>query len=69
MGYITKIQKVERPTNQSFYVNLPSALAQAIALEKGEECQWLVEDKNTLILVRTKSVKARKLHALKRSGQ
>ncbi len=26
MGYKTKIQKVERPTNQSYYVNLPSAL-------------------------------------------
>ena len=36
MGYLTKIQKVERPTNQSFYVNLPSALAQAMGIEKGE---------------------------------
>ena len=52
MGYRTKIQKVERPTNQSFYVNLPSAVAQALEIEKGEEFDWLVEDKNTLLLVR-----------------
>ena len=37
MGYLTKIQKVERPTNQSFYVNLPSAVAQAMNIEKGEK--------------------------------
>ena len=52
MGYKVKIQKVERPTNRSFYVTLPSALADAIELDKGEEFEWLVEDKNTLILSR-----------------
>jgi antitoxin component of MazEF toxin-antitoxin module len=52
MGYRTKIQKVERPTNQSFYVNLPSAVAQAMDIDKGEEFDWIVEDKNTLILSR-----------------
>ena len=52
MGYRTKIQKVERPTNQSYYVNLPSALAQAMDIEKGEEFDWLIEDKNTLVLAR-----------------
>jgi antitoxin component of MazEF toxin-antitoxin module len=50
MGYLTKIQKVERPTNQSFYVNLPSALAQAMNIEKGEEFEWVIENKNLLIL-------------------
>ncbi len=50
MGYITKIQKVERPSNQSFYVNLPSALAQAMDIEKGEEFEWVIENKNLLIL-------------------
>ena len=59
MGYLTKIQRVDRPTNQSFYVNLPTALAQAIELEKGEEFEWVVEDKNLLLLKRVKPVKKR----------
>jgi antitoxin component of MazEF toxin-antitoxin module len=52
MGYITKIQKVERPTNQSFYVNLPSAVAQAMDIQKGEEFEWVLEDKNLLLFKR-----------------
>ena len=65
MGYLTKIQKVERPTNQSFYVNLPSAIAQAMDIEKGEEFEWIIENKNLLILQRIKKVKSRKLTAVK----
>lgn len=65
MGYLTKIQKVERPTNQSFYVNLPSALAQAMDIEKGEEFEWIIENKNLLILQRVKKIKNKKLKAVK----
>ena len=54
MGYPVKLQKVERPTNRSYYINFPSALAEAIQVEKGEEFQWIVEDRNTLILQRIK---------------
>jgi antitoxin component of MazEF toxin-antitoxin module len=57
MGYTTKIQRVDRPTNQSFYVILPSALAQAFDLEKGEEFEWIIEDKNLLLLQRSKPKK------------
>jgi len=57
MGYKTKIQKVERPTNQSYYVNLPSTLAQAMNIEKGEEFEWILEDKNMLLLKRVKPMK------------
>jgi len=52
MGYPVRIQKVERPTNRSYYVNFPVAMAEALAIEKGEEFEWLIEDKNTLILRR-----------------
>lgn len=52
MGYLIKVQKVERPTNRSYYLNFPVALAEAIDLGKGEEWEWSVEDKNTLILTR-----------------
>jgi antitoxin component of MazEF toxin-antitoxin module len=61
MGYKTKIQKVERPTNRSYYVNMPTALADAIGLEKGEEMEWEIENKNLLILKRVKIKKMRKL--------
>ena len=61
MGYLTKIQRVDRPTNQSFYVNLPTAVAQAIEIEKGEEFEWVVEDKNLLLLKRVKPVKKRSI--------
>ena len=53
MGYPVKLQKVERPTNRSYYVNLPAAVAEAIATDKGETFEWSVEDKNTLVLSRT----------------
>jgi bifunctional DNA-binding transcriptional regulator/antitoxin component of YhaV-PrlF toxin-antitoxin module len=52
MGYKTKMQKVQRPTNKSFYVNMPAAIAEALEIEKGEEFEWTVEDKNTLVLKR-----------------
>ena len=53
MGYPVKIQKVERPTNRSYYVNFPVALAEAMGLKKAEDFEWWIEDKNTLILKRT----------------
>ena len=52
MGYKVKVQKVQRPTNKSFYVNMPAAIAEALSMEKGEEFEWTVEDKNTLVLKR-----------------
>lgn len=57
MGYVTKIQRVDRPTNQSFYVVMPSALAQAFDLDKGEEFEWIIEDKNLLLLRRVEQKK------------
>lgn len=52
MGYPVKIQKVERPTNRSYYINLPTAVAEMMLVEKGEQFEWLLEDRNTLILKR-----------------
>ena len=61
MGYLIKLQKVERPINRSYYVNLPVVLAEAMELAKGEELEWLLEDKNTLLLVRKNKKTPRKL--------
>ena len=61
MGYEVKIQKVERPTNRSYYVNLPVALAEAAEIDKGELFEWIIEDKNTLVFKRVKPRKPKKL--------
>ena len=63
MGYLVKIHKVDRPTNRSFYVNLPVVLAEALNVDKGEAFQWLIEDKNTLLLLRVKPKTHRNLRA------
>ena len=52
MGYKVKIQKVNRPTNTSFYLSFPSALAQLLDVIKGEEFEWSVENKNLFLLRR-----------------
>ena len=64
-GYVVKLQKVERPTNRSYYINFPVALAEALNMVKGEEFVWIVEDKNTLVLKRMKARKPRIARKLK----
>lgn len=59
MGYSVKIQKVERGTTKSFYINFPAAVAEACKLEKGEEMEWIIEDKNTFVLQRVKKKEPR----------
>jgi len=61
MGYKVKLQKVSRPTNNTFYVTLPVVLVETMRLVKGEEFEWLLEDKNTLILRRKSLVQKRKV--------
>ena len=56
-----KLQKVERPTNRSYYINFPVALAEAMGMEKGEVFEWLIEDKNTLLFKRVISKPMNKL--------
>ena len=61
MGYKVKLQKVSRPTNNTFFVTVPVVLVETMELLKGEEFEWLLEDKNTLVLRRNKPVEKRKL--------
>ena len=58
MGHKIKIQRVERGTTKSYYVNFPAALAEAARIKKGEEMEWLVEDRNTFVLRRVKAQKS-----------
>ena len=52
MGYKVKIQKVERGSTKSYYVNFPAAVADASQLVKGEEMEWIIEDRNCFVLKR-----------------
>jgi len=54
MGYKIKVQKVERPTNRSYYVNMPVVLAETLGIKKAEQWQWSVKDQNTLVFSRVK---------------
>ena len=54
MGYKIKIQRVDRKTTKSFYVNFPAAVAEASDIKKGEEMEWIIEDRNTFVLKRVK---------------
>jgi len=54
MGYKVKIQKVNRGKTKSYYINFPAALAETAEIEKSEEMEWVLEDKNTFILKRIK---------------
>ncbi len=58
MGYKIKIQRVERGTTKSFYVNFPAAIAEAGEILKGEEMEWLIHDRDTFILRRIKKTKS-----------
>ena len=54
MGYPVKLQKVQRPSNRSYYLNFPMVLAETLGLQKGEVMEWSVQDNNTFILKRKK---------------
>lgn len=58
MGYKVKIQKVDRGKTKSFYVNFPAAVAEACNLEKDEEMEWIIEDRNCFVLKRVKQTKS-----------
>ena len=53
MGYSTKIQRIKRAKSEQWYVNFPSAVAQAIEFEQGEVVEWLIDDHKRLVLQRS----------------
>jgi hypothetical protein len=52
MGYPTKVQLIKRQASEQWYINFPSAVAQAMEFQRGEVVEWLIEDKETLVLRR-----------------
>ena len=53
MGFPTKVQLIKRQASEQWYINFPSALAQAMEFARGETVEWFVENKGLLALRRT----------------
>jgi hypothetical protein len=53
MGYPTRVQLIKRKKSEQWYINFPAALAHAMEFSASELCEWFVEDKARLLLVRT----------------
>ncbi len=55
MGCKTRIQLIERKNSKQWYVNFPMAIAQAMEFEKGEGFEWIIIDKDKMLLRRLKN--------------
>ena len=53
MGYPTKVQLIQRKASEQWYINFPSAVAQAMEFTKGERVEWIIEDKANLTVHRS----------------
>lgn len=58
MGYPTKIQRIKRAKSEQWYVNFPSAVAQAIEFKQGEVVEWIIDDHQRLVLNRSEEAVA-----------
>jgi antitoxin component of MazEF toxin-antitoxin module len=58
MGFPTKIQLIKRTASEQWYINLPSAVAQAMEFQKGEVVEWVIEDKQRMTLQRVEQAVA-----------
>ena len=53
MGFLSKVQLIQRANQtRQFYLICPAPLAEALELEKGEPIEWVIEDRQTIILKR-----------------
>jgi hypothetical protein len=53
MGYKTKVQLINRAKSEQWYINFPSAVAQAMEFERGEIVEWLIDDHQRMVLTRS----------------
>jgi hypothetical protein len=54
MGFPTKVQLIQRKESEQWYINFPSAVAQAMEFQRGEIVEWIIENKAELVLRRRK---------------
>ena len=53
MGYPTKVQLISRKNSaDQYYINFPTAIAEAMGFRKGETVHWEIHDRRTLVLER-----------------
>ena len=52
MGFPTKVQLIKRRNSEQWYINFPSAVAQAMEFTRGEIVEWIIEDKAQIVLRR-----------------
>ncbi len=56
MAYLSKLQVIQRGgKNRQFYLICPAPLAEALELEKGEPLEWIVKDRHTFEIRRSRS--------------
>ena len=61
MGYPSKVQVIQRGMgNRQFYLICPAPLAEALELQKGEQIEWLIEDRRTLVIRRLEAAPTRR---------
>jgi hypothetical protein len=60
MGYITKVQVIERANNtRQYYFICPAPLAQAMEFIKGEEIDWAIENRDTIVIRRIQKTESK----------
>jgi len=52
MGCKSKVQRIDRKDNRQYYIMCPTALAEALELEKGETIEWSIKSKDRIIIKR-----------------
>lgn len=53
MSYPTKVQLIHRKKSaDQYYINFPTAIAEAMDFSKGEVVEWVIHDRETMILQR-----------------
>ena len=56
MAYQTKLQVIQRGgQNRQYYLICPAPLAAALEMEKGEELEWVIKDRNTFEIRRAQA--------------
>ena len=48
------MQLIKRKQSEQWFINIPSAIAQAMEFGRGEIVEWNIEDKGQLVLRRLK---------------
>jgi hypothetical protein len=56
MAYLTKLQVIQRGgQNRQYYLICPAPLAAALEMEKGENLEWVIKDRNTFEIRRVQT--------------